>query len=74
MYVLQSDDMKINRIIGDGRIFLRRPINQEFNPHYISWVVKHGGGSIMVLGCFSCNSFEPIHIIYISIKANEILT
>ena len=40
--------MMINLIVGYGRIFLRCPVNQEFNLHYISWVVKHGGGSINV--------------------------
>ena len=58
MYALQSDvsEMNINSIVGDGRIFLRCPISQELNACYISWVVKHGGGSIMVWGCFSWNS------------------
>ena len=43
----------INLIVGDGRKLLRRPINKDFNPRYVSWLVRHGGGSIMVWGCFS---------------------
>ena len=37
------NEMRINRIITQGRIFLIGPINQEFNPGFISWVVKDDG-------------------------------
>lgn len=60
-YLLWSDETKINRLGPDGRRYVRRPINQEFNPRYISPVVKHGGGSIMVWGCFSWNGVGPIY-------------
>lgn len=60
-YIVWSDETKINRIGPDGKRYVRRPINQEFNPRYVSRVVKHCGGSIMVWGCFWWNGVGPIH-------------
>lgn len=60
-FILWSDETKINRIGPDGRRFVRRPKRREFDPKYTSAVVKHGGGSINVWGCFSWNGVGPIH-------------
>ena len=49
---------KINRLGLDDRRFVRRSINQKFTLHYVSRVVKYGGGSIIVWLCFSWNGVE----------------
>ena len=63
-YVLGSVKSKVNLLGPDGRTFFRRPINQELHPHYVSPVVKHGGGWIMLWACFSWNGVGSIHKIY----------
>lgn len=60
-FILWSDETKINRMGPDGKRFVRRPKRKEFDPKYVSTVVKHGGGSINVWGCFSWNGVGPIH-------------
>lgn len=60
-YVLFSDETKINRVGPDGRKYVRRPKCAAFNPRFVSPIIKHGGGSIMVWGCFSWNGVGPIH-------------
>lgn len=58
--VLWSDETKINRIGPDGRVFLHRPICQEYNPRFTQKTVKHGGGNIMVWGAFSWHGIGPL--------------
>lgn len=60
-YIVWSDETKINRIGQDGARHVRRPKSQAFRPKYVIPVVKHGGGSINVWGCFSWNGVGPIH-------------
>lgn len=50
-YIVWSDETKINRIGPDGRRYVRRPINQEFNPRYVSRVVN-GVGMFLVEWCW----------------------
>lgn len=59
--ILWSDESKFNRFSSDGKMYVRRPPNQEFNPKYTIKTVKHGGGSVMVWGCFSWHGVGPIH-------------
>lgn len=80
-FVLWSDETKINRMGPDGRKYVRRPKGKAFHPKYTSTLVKHGGGSIFVWGCFSWNGVGPIHRIvghmnkeqYLSILENVML-
>lgn len=60
-FILWSDETKINRVGSDGKMYVRRPNGCAFDPRYVSPVVKHGGGSIMVWACFSWNGVGPIH-------------
>lgn len=59
--VLWSDETKINLFGMDGRHFVRRPPGEAFNPKYTRPTVKHGGGSIMIWGCFSWYGVGPIY-------------
>lgn len=59
--VLFSDESKFNIFGSDGARTVRRPTNQRNNPLYTKKTIKHGGGNVMVWGCFSYNSIGPIH-------------
>ena len=72
---------KVNLFGSDGKSFVRRPANAEFDPRYTKKTVKHGGGSIMLWGCFSVSGVGPIVWIlgkmnaadYIDILQNKML-
>lgn len=59
--VLFSDETKFNLHGSDGRCFVRRPKGESLNPKYTKGTVKHGGGNVMVWGCFSGQGVGPIH-------------
>lgn len=70
-FIVWSDETKINRIGQDGARHVRRPKGQAFNPRYVVPVVKHGGGSVNVWGCFSWNGVGPIHRIEGTLTAEK---
>ena len=43
-----TDESKFNIFGSDGKQFVRRPPNKEFDPYYTKKTLKFGGGSIMV--------------------------
>lgn len=51
--VLFSDESKFNIFGSDGRVKVWRKPNTALNPKHLRPTVKHGGGSVMVWGCFS---------------------
>lgn len=59
--VLWSDESKFNMFGSDGVKYVRRPIGHRNDPKYQLPTVKHGGGSVMVWGCFSRDCVGPIH-------------
>lgn len=59
--IIWSDESKFCLIKSDGINYVRRPKNQRFNPKYTCPTVKHGGGSVMVWGCFSGFGIGPLH-------------
>lgn len=59
--VVFSDESKFELFNSGGFRFVRRPKGERLNKKYICPTVKHGGGSIMVWGCFSGYSMGPIH-------------
>uniref|UniRef100_A0A8R1DH63 DDE_3 domain-containing protein n=1 Tax=Caenorhabditis japonica TaxID=281687 RepID=A0A8R1DH63_CAEJA len=44
----------------DGIQWIRRPIGSRYAPQYQCPTVKHGGGFVMVWGCFSDTSMGPL--------------
>lgn len=61
--VLWSDETKINLFGMDGKHFVRRPKGEAYNPRYTKPTVKHGGGSLMIWGCFSWWGIGPVFLI-----------
>ena len=59
--VLWSDESKYLLFGNDGVNYVRRPNGEKFNIKYQLPTVKHGGGNIMVWGCFSRDLIGPIH-------------
>lgn len=59
--VVFSDESKFNLFKSDGPSYVRRPVGSRLNKKYIIPTVKHGGGSIMVWGCFSAFGVGPLH-------------
>ena len=58
--VLFSDESKFN-VVSDGMVRVRRPNNARLEPRYCVKTVKHGGGNVMVWGCFSADGIGPLH-------------
>lgn len=62
-------------------MFVRRQKNTEFDPKYTKETVKHGGGFLIVCGCFSSSGVGPIYWIvekkcavdYVKILENHML-
>lgn len=51
--VIFSDESKFNLFGSDGKQIVWRKKNTEFQAKHTKATVKHGGGSVMVWGCFS---------------------
>ena len=62
--VIFSDESKFNLVKSDGICHVRRPKGERLNPKYTIATVKHGGGSVMVWGCFSWFKMGPLHRIH----------
>lgn len=58
--VLWSDESKFNLFSSDGIQYVRRPIGKRSDRKYMVPTVKHGGGSVMVWGCFSRDGTGPL--------------
>lgn len=71
--VLWSDETKINLFGADSRHYVRRPRNSEFSPQYTKKTIKHGGGCIMIWGCFSWYGVGPLFWIKPTMTQNEYL-
>uniref|UniRef100_A0A8R1EBX2 HTH_Tnp_Tc3_2 domain-containing protein n=1 Tax=Caenorhabditis japonica TaxID=281687 RepID=A0A8R1EBX2_CAEJA len=55
-----SDESKFKLFGTNGIQWIRRPIGSRYAPQYQCPTVKHGGGSVMVWGCFSDTSMGPL--------------
>ena len=59
--VLWSDESKFMLFGSDGIKYVRRPPGHRFDSKYQLSTIKHGGGNIMVWGCFSRDGTGPLH-------------
>uniref|UniRef100_A0A8R1HV42 DDE_3 domain-containing protein n=1 Tax=Caenorhabditis japonica TaxID=281687 RepID=A0A8R1HV42_CAEJA len=55
-----SNESKFKLFGTDGIQWIRRPIGSRYAPQYQFPTVKHGGGSVMVWGCFSDTSMGSL--------------
>lgn len=61
--VLFTDESKFNLHGSDGKVYVWRKPNTEFEPKNTIGTVKHGGGSVMVWGCMSSAGVGHLHFI-----------
>lgn len=61
--VIFSDESKFLLFGSDGIRYIRRPEGKRFDPKYQLPTVKHGGGNVMVWGCFRHGKIGPLHLI-----------
>lgn len=50
--VVFSDETKVNRLGSDGAQWFWNASNEEIRDHHLQHLYKHGGGSVMLWGCF----------------------
>jgi hypothetical protein len=53
--VIWSDETKINRFGSDGRKWCWKRPGDQLRSNQVTDTVKHGGGSIMIWGCFTAH-------------------
>lgn len=61
--VIWSDETKINLFGSDGRRFVRRLDGTRYLKGNLTHTVKHGGGNVMLWGCFSSNGVGELTFI-----------
>ena len=59
--VLWSDESKFEIFGNKRRTFVRRNTNEKFIDSCLEPTIKHGGGSVMVWGCFYFNGVGRLH-------------
>lgn len=59
--VLWTDESKFEIFGSRRRVYVRRRIGERLTPECIVPTVKHGGGAVMLWGCFAGNSAGDIH-------------
>lgn len=59
--VLWSDESKFEVFGSKRRVFIRRSVGERMSEQCLLLSVKHGGGSVMVWGCFGGDQVGNIH-------------
>ncbi|KAG0438720.1 Transposable element Tcb2 transposase [Dictyocoela muelleri] len=58
--IIFSDESKFNLFYSDGKVSVRRETGSGLKIYNITPTVKHGGGSIILWGCFSYYGFGKL--------------
>lgn len=58
--VIWSDETKINRFQSDGKEYYWHRPHEKLRKHQVKQTMKHGGGSLMVWGCFTWWNVGPL--------------
>lgn len=61
--VIFSDESKFNLFGHDGRQRVWRKRNTALDPKNVNLTVKHGGGHVMVWGCFAASGVGSLHFV-----------
>ena len=69
--VIWTDESRFKLFRSDGRVWTWRKTGYRFHTNHLIPTVKHGGGSVMVWGCFSWNGLGPLIIIDGNLNANK---
>ena len=69
--VIFTDESKFNIFGSDGRVKVWRKPNEELKKRNLNASVKHGGGSVMVWGCFSAAGIGKLHFIKGTMNAEK---
>lgn len=59
--VLWTDESKFEIFNTRRRVYVRRRIGERYIPACVTPTVKHGGGSVMVWGCFGAEKVGDLH-------------
>ena len=59
--VLWTDESKFEVFGNRRRVYVRRSSSEKMHPDCVTPTVKHGGGSVMVWGCFSYSGVGHLH-------------
>lgn len=69
--ILWSDETKINLFGSDGKQYVWRHPNEEYEDKNLVPTVKHGGGSLMAWGCMSSKGVGTLYFIDGIMKAAD---
>ena len=61
--VIWCDESKFNLFGSDGKVMVWRTLREEFDPKYTVPTVKHGGGSVIVWGCFTRRGVGKLYVL-----------
>lgn len=68
--VLWTDESKFEVFGQRRRVYVRRSVSEKMHPDCVIPTVKHGGGSVMVWGCFSFSGVGTLHRIHGTLDKN----
>ncbi|EAL59155.1 transposase [Wolbachia endosymbiont of Drosophila ananassae] len=71
--VVWSDESKFNRFQSDGKQYCWIRPGDRVQRHHVKQTVKHGGGNIMVWGCFTWWHIGPLQLVEGIMKKEDYL-
>lgn len=71
--VIWSDETRINRFQSDGKQYYWHRPHEKLQKHQVKQTMKHGGGSLMVWGCFTWWHIGPMVRIFGIMKKEDYL-